>query len=309
MRCKSRWVRARSFAPLLALVLPAAASAGCIVPKRDLDQCVAASAQQRAAAVAQQSADAARVADLQQRLSAAEATAQDRAAKLSDLSTAQHNMQAQLDEATAINQQLRGELERMGKDADTLLADRGTLSKALDDAKARLEELRKAQAAAEVRAALFRDFATRFKGLIDAGQLSIVSRHGSLVMDIAGDLLFDPGRAEVRPAGKGVLMEVAKAIETTSAPPPAPRLLVVDHVDDEPLKGRGFHGVWALTAARAAAVVEYLVSLGVHPESLTPAGGGSADPVAPNDTPEHRAQNRRVEIALWPAADDGLPAH
>ena len=87
---------------------------------------------------------------------AAEATTQDRDSKLSDLSTSSHNLQAQLDEATAINQQLRGELERLGKDVDKVLADAGTLSKALDDAKARLEELRKAQAAAEARAQLFR---------------------------------------------------------------------------------------------------------------------------------------------------------
>jgi chemotaxis protein MotB len=55
------------------------------------------------------------------------------------------------------------------------------------------------------------------------------------------------------------------------------------------------------------AVVEYLVSLGVPSESLTAAGAGSFDPLVPNDGPEARAKNRRVEIALFPTADETLP--
>jgi len=234
---------------------------------------------------------------------------QDRDAKLSDLATSSHNMQAQLDEATAINQQLRGELQRLGKDVDKILADRGTLAKALDDAKARLEELRKAQAAAEARAALFRDFAQRFKALIDAGQMRVESRRGQLVMEVTGDLLFEPGHADVRSAGKGALMEIARAIETTATPASGRRFLVACHVDDEPLKPKQhFKTTWDLTTARAAAVVDLLVSLGVPAGSLTAAGGGSFDPIVANDSPDDRAKNRRVEISLLPGPDETFAA-
>ena len=67
---------------------------------------------------------------------------------LSDLTTSDYNVQAKLDEATALNANLRGGLERLGKNVDQMLRDKGSLSTALDDAKSRLEELRKAQAAA-----------------------------------------------------------------------------------------------------------------------------------------------------------------
>jgi chemotaxis protein MotB len=278
-------------------------NAGCVVFKRDYDQVVAGAAQAKAASEARDRDQTARLQDLQLRLSAAEAGMQDRDGKISDLSTGVHNLQAQLDEATAINQELRAALERLGKDADKLLAERGTLSKALDDAKTRLEELRRAQAAAEARVALFRDFEQRFAALEQANQLRVETRRGHLVMDLSGDLLFDANHAELRAAGKGVLMEIARAIQTTSSTATGRRFLVTAHVDDEPLKSKHFRSVWELTAERGAVVVDYLVSLGVPPGALEAAGAASFDPLAPNDTPDHRAGNRRVEIALLPAAD------
>jgi chemotaxis protein MotB len=248
--------------------------------------------------------DAAKILDLQQRLAAAETATQDRDAKLSELSTASHNVQAQLDEATAMNQQLRGELSRLGQDVDKILADRGTLAKALEDAKARLDELRKAQAAAEDRARFFRDFAQRFKGLVDAGQLRVESRRGWLVVNVNGDLLFDEGKSEIRPAGKGALMEIARALQATSPPKAGRRFLVTAHVDGEPRKAHQFKSSWELTAARAVAAVEYLVSLRVPADALNAAAAGAFDPLVPGDSADAHARNRGLEIALFPTPEE-----
>jgi chemotaxis protein MotB len=291
---------------VLALLAAASIGAtGCVL-KKDYDKVVAGAEQAKTQADADHKSEEARIADLQQQLTQAQGELQDRDARLTDLTTTSHNTQAQLDEQTAINQQLRGELERLGKDADKLLAERGTMSKALDDAKARLEELRKAQAAAEARTAAFRDLAIRFKSLIDVGQLRIDNRHGELVVDLSGDLLFDVGHAEIRTVGKGVLMELARALQQLPVPPGGQagtrRFLVTSHVDDAPLKSKRYKTTWELTTARAAAAVEYLVSLGMPAESLTAAGAGSFDPIAPNDSTENRAKNRRLEVALLPSS-------
>jgi chemotaxis protein MotB len=296
----------RAFASAAAVVTLAALSAGCLVSKRDLDKCTADAAAFKAASDAQQKDSAAKLADLQQQITIATAAIQDRDARLMDLGTGMHNMQAQLDEATAINQELRAALERLGKDADKLLADKGTLSKALDDAKGRLEELRRTQAAAEARTALLRDLGIRFKALVAAGQMRVESRRGLVVFEVTGDLLFDPDRIEIRSAGKGVLMEIARALQTASTAPNAPprRFLVTDDTDDQPVKSKHLKTPWDLTAARAVAAVELLVSLGVPAASLTAAGAGSFDPIVPNDSPDDRAKNRRLEIALLPGADD-----
>ncbi len=281
-------------------------SAAC-VSKVNFDRVVADAAKAQGDAEAKQKDDAARIQALEQQVAAAEAATQDRDAKLSELSTTSHNLQAQLDEATAMNQQLRGELERLGKDVDKVLAERGTLSKALDDAKARLDELRKAQAAAELRTQLLRDLQRRFQPLADAGQLRIEARGARLVMVVKGDLLFDAGRADLRPAGKGVLMEIAHALGTAATPAGVRRFLVTASVDDEPLKSKRFESTWDLTGARAVAVVKYLVSLGVPAASLTAAGAGSFEPVGPNDSADARARNRRVEIALLPVDEPTAP--
>jgi chemotaxis protein MotB len=297
-------VKAERPAAVLALLAAMSLGASGCVLKKEYDKVVADAAQAKTQADADHKSDQARIADLQQQLTQVQGELQDRDTRLNDLTTTSHNVQAQLDEATAINQQLRGELERLGKDADKLLAERGTLSKALDDAKNRLDELRKAQAAAEVRTQLFHDLAYRFKPLIDAGQLRIDSRRGELVVNVNADLLFEPGHAEVRAVGKGVLMELARALQQLPAPPTGQgprRFLATCHVDDAPLKSKHYKSTWELTAARAAAAVEYLVSLGIPSQSLTAAGAGSFDPIVPNDSTEDRAKNRRLEIALLPS--------
>jgi chemotaxis protein MotB len=282
------------------LALLVASSLGC-VPQRRYDDCVAATAKARADLLLQQQADAARLLDLQQRTNAVQESLQDRDTRLSDLTTSGHNLQRRLDEATAMNQQLRDELQRLGKDADKMLADRGTLSKSLDDARARLDELRRAQTAAESRLQLFRDFAQHFKPLSDAGQLSVETRHGQPVMEVQGDLLFDEGRSELRGAGKGVLMEVARALQTTSPPSSGRRFLVTAAVDGSEARAqRSPLSSWDLTSARAVTVVQYLVSLGVAPSQLTAAAAGAFDPIAPNDEASGRSRNRRVEIGLMP---------
>jgi len=295
----------------LALALAALSSSGC-VSKVNYDRCVAEGARVAAEAQAQH-ADAeahakeaaAQIQSLQTDLAAAQAATQDRDSKLAELSTSSHNLQAQLDEATAINQQLRAELGRLGKDVDKILADRGTLSKALDDARTRLDELRKAQAAAESHTELFRDLERRFQSLIAAGQLRVESRRGRLVMNVDGDLLFEGAHSEIRKAGKGTLMELARALQTSDrSAPSGRRFLVTANVDDAPFKSKTFESAWELTAARAVAVVEYLVSIGVAPSTLTAAAAGSSDPLVPNEGAEARARNRRLEIALLPTADE-----
>ncbi len=305
------------------------AAIGC-VPQLRYDRLVAQAAQAKVEAEAKQKDLEARIQSLQADLSAAEATTQARDAKLSDLSTANHNVQAQVDEQTAMNEQLRGELGRLGKDVDKILAEKGTLSQALEDARARLDELRKAQAASEARVALFQDFERRFKPLIDGGQLRIETRRGQLAMVVQSDLLFDAGRAEVRGSGKGVLMEIARTLQLSSAAPastaPRRRYLVTANLDApgdgqaqpvadakarqrgavarvaEPRKGAHPPSPWELSVLQAVSVVEYLVSLGVQAETLTAAGAGSFDPVETNDDAAGRAKNRRVEIAMLPSS-------
>ena len=100
---------------------------------------------------------------------------------------------------------------------------------------------------------------------------------------------FDTDSAVIKPDSKAQLDEVAALL----AAQPDLKLYVTGHTDST---GSFDHNM-QLSAARAAAVVEFLVSTyGVDPARLAPAGLGPTSPVAANETEEGKAKNRRVEI-------------
>jgi len=245
---------------------------------------------QLAAEVAQARARIARlnasVVECDQKLAATQASARD--------------MQAKLDGATAESDQLRKELARLGKNADALLAEKGTLATALADAKARLEELRKAQAAADARAALFKQLALKFQKMVDAGELKISLRNGRMVLELPNDVLFDSGQTVIKPAGKQALTKIAPVLRTI----PGRHFQVAGDTDNVPIETSLFPSNWELSTARAVQVVRFLVAQGMRPELLSAAGYGEFDPIRPNDDPEGRARNRRIEITLQPNIDE-----
>jgi chemotaxis protein MotB len=259
---------------------------------------------QFAASVEHEKAQDAALAKLQQELTDAESQMQQCAQKLSDLSTSDHNLQAQLDEATAINAKLRGELERLGKNVDGILQEKGTLTKALDDAKARLDELRKAQAAAEARAQLFQQFVQKLKKMIDAGQLKVATRAGRLVIQLPNDVLFDSGQTAIKPAGKDALGQLAKVLVTVRGR----AFQVAGHTDNVPIQTARFPSNWELSTARAVEVVKLLIAQGQDPHALSASGYGEFDPIATNDSQEGRAKNRRIELTLQPNLDELVAA-
>ncbi|HHH11102.1 MAG TPA: hypothetical protein ENK23_03405, partial [Sorangium sp.] len=129
--------------------------------------------------------------------------------RIDEAAVAAAGLQRQLDDTTALADQLRQTLQRSGKSVDKLLAERGSLAKSLADTKARLEELRKAQEAANKRAALYKKLLSRFKKMIDAGDLSITLRDGRMVLQLRNDVLFDSGKVAIKKDGKRALREVA----------------------------------------------------------------------------------------------------
>jgi OmpA-OmpF porin, OOP family len=102
-------------------------------------------------------------------------------------------------------------------------------------------------------------------------------------------ILFDTNRAEVKPESQPVLQEIAKLLKQD----PALKLLVVGHTDSV----GGFDANMALSNRRAAAVLQELTTKhGIAAARVRAVGVGMAAPVAPNDTDDGRAKNRRVEL-------------
>lgn len=115
------------------------------------------------------------------------------------------------------------------------------------------------------------------------------------------EVLFDTGQATLNPAGKTELDKLASAIIELNheIPPEIPWILRVDgHTDKRPIQSAQFHSNWELSASRAIAVVQYLISKGVPPERLAAAGFGEFQPIDPGDTEEAYSKNRRIELKL-----------
>lgn len=201
-----------------------------------------------------------------------------------------------LDDSQALVGELKKRLEKAGQNVDKLVGERGQLAQALDEAKTRLDELRRQKAAAEERAAMFRGLVEKLRSMIDSGQLSVVVRDGKMLIVLPNNVLFDSGRTDIKPAGKTALIAVAAALSGING-----RLFLVSgHTDNVPIHTKEFPSNWELSTARAVVVTKLFIESGVAPSSLAAAGYGEFDPVAPNDTPEHKAQNRRIEIELRP---------
>ncbi|HEY5242898.1 MAG TPA: OmpA family protein, partial [Polyangiaceae bacterium] len=155
-----------------------------------------------------------------------------------------------------------------------------------DEQKAQLAE-------ATDRAKTLDDLQTKFKRMIDAGHLKVTTRHGRVVLQLHNDVLFDTGESDVKPAGKTALAEIAATLRGVGAK----RFQVAGHTDNQPItteKKKQFPTNWELSTARAIAVLKLLTSEGVDPSTLSAAGYGPYDPVAPNGTADGQAKNRRI---------------
>jgi chemotaxis protein MotB len=224
-------------------------------------------------------------------------------ASLDKSNTEREGLQKQLDDGTQLVTTLKGRLEKLGQNVDSLVKERGELNQAMADTKARLEELRKQKAAADARAATFRGLVAKLRSMIDAGQLKVVIRGGRMIIALPNDILFDSGRTEVKPDGKLALAKVAQALTTVTDRD----FLVAGHTDDVPIRTALFPSNWELSTRRAVEVVHYLIAQGMRPKVLAAAGYGEFDPAVANDSTEHRAQNRRIEIVLQPNLSDLPP--
>jgi chemotaxis protein MotB len=139
---------------------------------------------------------------------------------------------------------------------------------------------------------------TDLEAEVSSGQIEIQRLREGLRLNVSDEVLFASGSADLDEKGRKVLVKVAtqlKQLEDT--------ILVRGHTDDRPIGGalaQRFPTNWELAAARAARVVRLLEERGVPSKRLTALSLGSNDPVAPNDSAENRARNRRIEILLVP---------
>lgn len=119
----------------------------------------------------------------------------------------------------------------------------------------------------------------------------------------SSEVLFPPGQAELSAAGRAEISKVAAILRDVAADIPSELDWVIrvdGHTDDTPMIGsRRYRDNWELSQGRALSVVRYMVEAqDIPPQRLAANGFGQYQPVNPADTPQARAQNRRIELKL-----------
>ena len=131
-----------------------------------------------------------------------------------------------------------------------------------------------------------------------AKQITISQMKTGVNVNLTEGVLFSSGSAHVSDAGRAVLEKVSAELADMPF-----QTIVTGHTDNAPIGGKlakTFPTNWDLASARATEVVRILEETGLPGTRLVAVSFGPNQPIASNDTPEGRKQNRRIEIRLRP---------
>lgn len=191
---------------------------------------------------------------------------------------------------------LEAQLAEAQRRAAELLSDKTALKNSVEEMQAALQEQARRQAEVEARVASFRALIERFKPLIDTGKLKVKIVDGRMVLVLATDILFAKGSADLSEEGLAAVTEVAQVLVTL----PPRHYQVEGHTDNDPIATKRYPSNWELAADRALRVVKAMVDAGLPVGQISGASYGESHPAVPNDTPEQKAQNRRIEVVIMP---------
>ncbi len=179
------------------------------------------------------------------------------------------------------------------------LEQRNTELSALNDELARSKKkLTEAKEALEKKSSEYESLSKSLQKEISEGKVELSELRGRMTVNLKDKILFASGSTRVGKEGGEALVKIAEALKGVKG-----KIIRVEgHTDDVPTDPNGaFPSNWELSLARAMAVVRALQDAGVDPTTLSAAGYGQYQPIAANDTPEHRSLNRRIEIVLAPS--------
>ena len=137
--------------------------------------------------------------------------------------------------------------------------------------------------------------------LVKEGKVRVTQSRRGISIEINANVLFSPGQAELEPGSLDALLAVAEQLKNEPF-----NMEITGHTDNVPIRSPVFPSNWELSAVRASSVVRLLAENGIAPERLYAIGREASQPIAPNDTPENRARNRRVELMILSSMPDTI---
>lgn len=169
-----------------------------------------------------------------------------------------------------------------------------TIEKKLEKTKEKLADLEKESTA-------YKEMTKQMSEEIKKGNIAITELQGKLRVSLLSQILFDSGKTKIKKGGFEVLRRVSEVLLSKAH---GKEIRVEGHTDSDKIYGtlaQKYPTNWELSAVRAINVARFLVEeAGLDPRRIYAAGYGEFRPITPNDTPENKARNRRIEIVLTP---------
>jgi chemotaxis protein MotB len=210
-----------------------------------------------------------------------------------------------MNQSSAENRRLMQRLEKLQEELqqreDSLRSERvrlEQLSLRLTDREKRVGELEVTLSQKDSILRFFTDRVSRALMPFQGKGLQVAMRDGKVYVTLENALLFESGSWTLSERAIPALKNLAKVLEDN----PDLSVLVEGHTDSDPFRGQtAVRDNWDLSVMRATSVIKALLANGnINPARIVAGGRGEFHPIAPNTTPEGKAQNRRTEIIITP---------
>jgi len=145
----------------------------------------------------------------------------------------------------------------------------------------------------EQEAALKKQIEQTLAAEISDGDVAVRSSPEGLVISLREVGFFDSGSAEIKASSADAFAQLAEILRQNVSD-----IRIEGHTDNVPIHNSQFSSNWDLSTARATATIRLLIRYKLKPERMSAAGYAEFHPIAGNDTPEGRANNRRVDIVV-----------
>ncbi len=143
------------------------------------------------------------------------------------------------------------------------------------------------------------DLAAALHDQIANGEIEVETRGRKIIIRIREKGSFKPGSAELDDSYFDVLDDIREVLSSKPG-----KIHVEGHTDDIPINTARFRSNWELSSARAVSVAHELMQGDINPRRFAVSGFAETQPLAPNDSREGRARNRRVELVIQQGLDE-----
>ena len=124
--------------------------------------------------------------------------------------------------------------------------------------------------------------------------VEVVDNERGISLQLRDNVLFESASSDIKEDSKGILNKINELVLTVNN-----NILIEGHTDNIPINTARFPSNWELSVDRAVNVVRHFIEIkGQNPKRFSAAGYGEYQPIAPNDSYENMAKNRRVEILI-----------